>query len=91
MSSASFTLPAGYILYNDNVTSHLSRPDALSSVTKVAPQTRVEPFEGKFVFVFDPYTQSLFMVGRSGQLFKDWDEITLAEYRAYWAEVNFGN
>jgi hypothetical protein len=83
-------LPVDLILYNDNVTNHMAWPD-MTGVTRVAPQPLVDPDHGKFVFVYDPFTNSTFWAGRGGQLISHfYKELELADYRTLWAEVNFG-
>lgn len=81
-----------FVLYNDNTTSvnHLSSSQwPAEEVIRIKPQPQVDPHKDKFVFAYDSYTQTLWMVGRNGQLFRDWKAIDLDDYRAVWAEVNF--
>ncbi len=82
------SLSSDLIVYNDNATNHIRSPAMMDAAVKIAPQPKMD--REHLVFAYDPYTDSMWMVGRSGQLFREWKEISLADYRAYWAEKNFG-
>jgi hypothetical protein len=82
---AAITIPEGIVLYNDGATNHIIRPQW--NATKVAQQTYA--VKGQLTFVYDPFTETCWLIGRSGQLIHDGRELSPAGYRAIWAEKNF--
>lgn len=86
------SIMSSFVLYNDNTTSvnHMSSSQwSAEAVTRIGPQPLVDPHNGKYVFAYDSYTRTTWMIGRNGQLFRDWKAINLDDYRAIWVEVNF--
>ena len=62
----------------------------MSGVTKVAPQPHVDAKND--VFVYDPFTNSMWFSGSSGHLFSKspYKKLTPEDYRILWAETNVG-
>jgi hypothetical protein len=67
------------VLYNDMKTNHFTRSPG--DITKVAAQPKNETP----TMIFDPYTQVIFYVNRSGLLCDGGRVVTIDAYRKHWA------
>jgi hypothetical protein len=82
-------LPDDVVLYNDLSTNHFCRP-VDSNITGIPPPPKASKNADR-VFVYDPYTRSMWVVGPTGLMYDgSGHELTIKAYRAYWAAVVYG-
>jgi hypothetical protein len=71
------------VFYNDLTTNHYRRPTGCE-ITRVPPPTATGKNTDR-AFVYDAYTNSMWMVSRTGQLLYNGKELTVKEYKEYCA------